>query len=94
MEDPELEPGSGGEGKDPEMERWVQKMIRSAKQYHKLCPYYDKKTLQCFLRLGEKCDRDGRFETCPVFIEFLENKYMEYTSKGRSPPMDFLDITL
>jgi len=85
--------GVSGDKKE-EMNRWVQKMIRSARQYHKLCPYYDKKTLQCFLRLGDKCDRDGRFETCPVFVEFLENKFVEYKEKNRPLPMDFLDVTI
>ncbi len=76
--------------KDPK-KRWVERMIRSAKQYHKICPYYDKKTVACFLRLGEKCDRDGRFEACPVFIAFLEKKYDEITKAGKPLPVDFLD---
>ena len=74
--------------------RWVQRMIRSAKQYHKLCPYYDNKTQQCFLQLGGKCDRDGKFETCPVFADFLYKKYEEYRKKKMPPPMDFLDISI
>ncbi len=81
------------ERKDPKR-KWVTRLMRSALQYHKICPYYDKKTVKCFLQLGEKCDRDGRFENCPVFIKFLEQKYDEYVSKGRTPPMDFLDLTL
>ena len=86
--------GSAELVRDEKMERWVQKMLRSARKYHKLCPYYDKKTQQCFIRLGEKCDRDGKFETCPVFIEFLEKRYMEYTKSGKPLPMDFLDLSL
>ncbi len=77
-----------------EMSKWVQRMLKSAKQYHKLCPYFDKKTKQCFLSLGGKCDREGKFDTCPVFMKFLENKYNEYVSKGRIPPSDFLDVAL
>lgn len=68
--------------------------MKSAKQYHKLCPYFDKKTVLCFIKLGAKCDRDGKFESCQVFVEFLERKYEEYSSRGRVPPMDFLDITV
>ncbi len=83
-----------GEKSASEKDRWIQKMLKSAKQYHKLCPYYDKKTQQCFLRLGERCDRDGKFETCPVFIEFLAKRYDEYIEKGKTPPMDFLDLSL
>lgn len=77
-----------------EMARWVQRMLKSAKQYHKLCPYYDKKTKKCFLTLGGKCDRDGKFDACPVFVSFLENKYREFVSRGRTPPSDFLDVTI
>lgn len=76
--------------KDPK-KRWVERMLRSAKQYHKICPYYDKKTLACFLRLGEKCDRDGRFEACPIFIALLEKKYDDLTKAGKPLPVDFLD---
>lgn len=71
--------------------KWVDKMIKSAKKYHKICPYYDKKTNSCFLRLGGKCDRDGKFDTCPVFIEFLEKKYDSFVRSGRPLPVDFMD---
>lgn len=74
--------------------KWVARMLRSARQYHKLCPYYDKRTTKCFLSLGEKCDREGRYDNCPVFVSFLERKYDEYSTAGRQPPMDFLDLTL
>ncbi|MET1101709.1 MAG: hypothetical protein ABWW69_04445 [Pyrodictiaceae archaeon] len=79
--------------RDPK-KRWVLRMLRSAKQYHKMCPYYDKRTGKCFLQLGERCDRDGRFDGCPVFIAWLSKKYDELKSKGKPLPMDFLDLTL
>ncbi len=81
------------ERKDPK-KRWINRMMRSAKQYHKMCPYFDKRTGKCFLKLGEKCERDGRFDGCPVFIDWLAKKYDELKSKGRPLPMDFLDLTL
>ncbi|MGB9725740.1 MAG: hypothetical protein ACP5I2_03745 [Fervidicoccaceae archaeon] len=76
-----------------EKDKWIQKMLRSARTYHKLCPYFDKKTKQCFIKLGEECDREGKYDTCPVFAEFLASKYDEYISKGKMLPTDFLDIT-
>jgi hypothetical protein len=79
--------------KDPKA-RWISRMMQSAKQYHKLCPYYDKRTTKCFLLLGGKCNRDGRFDGCPVFMDWLSQKYDELKSKGRQLPMDFLDLTL
>lgn len=78
--------------RDPK-KRWIARMVRSAKQYHKMCPYYDKRTGKCFLKLGERCDRDGRFDGCPVFISWLAERYDELKSKGRPLPMDFLDLT-
>ncbi|BEP17611.1 hypothetical protein PYJP_09630 [Pyrofollis japonicus] len=81
------------ERKDPK-KRWIMRMLRSAKQYHKMCPYYDKRTGKCFLKLGERCERDGKFDGCPVFIEWLSQKYDELKAKGRPLPMDFLDLTL
>ncbi len=77
-----------------EKQKWVSRMIRSARHHHKICPYFDKKTGMCFLALGAKCDRDGKFENCPVFRQFLERKYDEYKSKGFPLPMDFADITI
>ncbi len=77
-----------------EKQRWISRMIRSAKHQHKICPYYDKKTQMCFLALGSKCDRDGRFENCPRFREFLEKKYEEYKKKNKPLPLDFSDIVL
>ncbi|NPA04810.1 MAG: hypothetical protein GXO09_01765 [Crenarchaeota archaeon] len=81
------------ERRDPK-KRWVNRMMKSAKQYHKMCPYYDKRTGNCFLKLGERCERDGKFDGCPVFIEWLSKKYDELKAKGRPLPMDFLDLTL
>ncbi len=81
------------ERRDPK-KRWIMRMLRSAKQYHKMCPYYDKRTGKCFLKLGERCERDGKFDGCPVFIEWLSKKYDELKAKGRPLPMDFLDLTL
>ncbi len=77
-----------------EKQKWVARMMRSAKHHHKICPYFDKKTGMCFLALGAKCDRDGKFENCPVFKDFLERKYEEYKSKGMPLPVDFADITI
>lgn len=77
--------------------KWVNKMIKSARRYHKLCPYYDKRTGQCLLmptvegRQG-KCDRDGRYENCPIFIKFLENAYDAYTKRKKVLPKDFQDL--
>lgn len=77
-----------------EKQKWIQRMIRSARHHHKICPYYDKKTGMCFLTLGDKCDRDGRYENCPVFKKFLEKKYEEYKSKELPLPVDFTDIVI
>lgn len=77
--------------------RWVQKMIKSARRYHKLCPYYDKKTRQCLLmvtvegRQG-RCDRDGKFENCPIFVKFLEKMFKYYTERRKVLPTDFQDV--
>jgi len=72
--------------------QWIERMFKSAKSYYKLCPYYDKKSNQCFLQVGNKCTRDGKYDNCPVFIHFLEEKYNEYISKKKLLPMDFLDL--
>jgi regulator of replication initiation timing len=78
--------------KKDQKKQWIEKMIKSAKTYYKLCPYYDKKTTKCFLLLGEKCTRDGKYETCPTFISFLERKYQEITEKRKMLPLDFQDL--
>lgn len=75
-----------------EKQRWVQRMLRSAKQYHKICPYFDKKTKMCFIALGTKCDREGKFDACPMLRSFLERKYDEYKSKNLPLPVDFADV--
>ncbi|MEM0067737.1 MAG: hypothetical protein QW550_01135 [Saccharolobus sp.] len=74
--------------------QWIEKMIKSAKTYYKLCPYYDKKNNKCFLTLGEKCQRDGKYETCPIFIGFLDSKYQDIINKKKMLPMDFQDLAL
>ncbi len=84
-------------GEETPEKRWIQKMIKSAKRYHKLCPYYDKKTGQCLLMVTVeghpgKCDRDGKFDGCPVFTKFLEKMYQYYTSKRKVLPRDFQDV--
>ncbi|AWR98319.1 hypothetical protein DFR86_09630 [Acidianus sulfidivorans JP7] len=77
---------------------WIEKMMKSAKTYYKLCPYYDNKTSSCFLTLsnttngGNKCTREGKYENCPIFLAFLDSKYQEYTSKKKILPLDFLDL--
>ncbi len=70
---------------------WIQKMVRSAKLHHKLCPFYDRKKKFCFLRLGEKCQFDGKFDNCSIFIGFLEKRYDEITASGKPLPVDFED---
>ena len=72
--------------------QWIERMIKSAKTYYKLCPYFDKKSARCFLTLGEKCTREGRYENCPVFIGYLDQKYNEIIQKRKILPMDFLDL--
>jgi len=86
------------ERRDPKR-AWVDRMVRSAKLYHKICPYYDKKTSGCFIKQLKmlkkaKCDRDGRFEGCPVFIEFLEGVYDKLKRSGEPLPVDFRDIPM
>ncbi|BAA80976.1 hypothetical protein APE_1966 [Aeropyrum pernix K1] len=84
-------------GEESPKKQWVVKMIKSARRYHKLCPYFDKKTGQCLLYptvvggLG-KCDREGRYENCPIFIKFLENAYDTYTRRRKVLPRDFQDL--
>ncbi len=79
--------------KDPK-KRWVNRMLKSAKMYHKMCPYYDKRTGKCFLKMGGKCEREGKFDGCPVFIEWLSQKYDELKARGVPLPMDFQDLVL
>lgn len=77
-----------------EKQKWINRILKSAKQYHKLCPYYDKRTKMCFLTTGTKCDREGRFDACPVFRAFLEKKYNEFKAKNKPLPLDFTDVVL
>jgi hypothetical protein len=44
--------------------------------------------------MGEKCNREGKYDNCPVFLNFIDTKYTEITSKKKMLPMDFLDLTL
>ena len=86
-----------GEEQDNVKTKWIEKMVKSAKRYHKLCPYYDKRTGQFLLmvtvegRTG-KCDREGRFDGCPVFTKFLEKMYEYYRSRKKVLPNDFQDV--
>jgi hypothetical protein len=82
------------EKKPDEKQRWVNRILKSARQYHKLCPYFDKRTKMCFLSMGAKCDREGKFDTCPIFRGFLEKRYDEYKSKNKPLPLDFTDVVL
>ena len=76
--------------KDPK-KRWVAKMVRSAKLHHKICPYFDRKKKSCFLKLGARCPYDGKFDNCPIFVEFLERRYDEIVKAGKPLPADFED---
>mgnify|MGYP001772618708 CR=1 FL=1 len=75
-----------------EKQKWVSRIMKSARQYHKICPYFDKRTKMCFIAMGTKCDREGKFETCNVFKAFLENKYDQYKAKNLPLPLDFADV--
>lgn len=82
-----------------EKNKWIEKIIRSAKQTYKLCPYFDKKTGSCFIRMMKsqkkaKCDREGRFDTCPVFAEFIGEQYDRLIQKSEVLPQDFRDLQL
>ena len=77
--------------KDDPKYKWIRQIMLSARKYHKLCPYYDKRTGKCFLEFDYKCDRGGKFDGCPIFIKYLEKKYEELKAKGKSLPMDFMD---
>ncbi|MCC6060235.1 MAG: hypothetical protein LM578_01750 [Desulfurococcaceae archaeon] len=77
--------------------RWVALMMKTARKYHKLCPYFDKKTTQCLLmvtvegRVG-RCDRDGKYDGCPILVKFLERLYRYHVERGRVLPRDFQDV--
>ncbi|WP_126451332.1 hypothetical protein [Sulfodiicoccus acidiphilus] len=78
--------------KKDQKKQWVEKIVKSAKTYYKVCPYFDRKTSKCFIMLKDRCNRDGRFENCPVFIGFLEGKYEQISAKSKILPMDFMDV--
>ena len=82
------------EKKTDEKQRWVNRILKSAKQYHKLCPYFDKRTKMCFIGMGIKCEREGKFDACHIFKSFLEQKFDEYKSKNKPLPLDFQDVVL
>ncbi len=85
------------ERKDPK-KRWMERMMKSAKSYHKICPYFDKRLGNCFLRqLSDKkgkCEREGKFDGCPVFIGFLDQSYDKLVREGRQLPIDFRDLSM
>ena len=91
------ERGLAEQPSDSPRRRWVEKMVKSSKRYHKLCPYFDKKTTQCLLmvtvegRMG-LCDRDGKYDNCPIFMKFLEKVYDSYTSRKKVLPRDFQEV--
>lgn len=82
-----------------ERAKWVEKIIKSAKQSYKLCPYFDKKTSSCFIKMMRsqkkaKCDREGKFDTCPVFIDFIGEQYDKLITSSKVLPQDFRDLQL
>ncbi len=82
---------------DDPKKRWIAKMIKSAKRYHRLCPYYDKKTSMCLIMVTiegspGRCDRDGKYDGCPVFTKFLEKVYDNYKARKKILPNDFQDV--
>ncbi|MCS7099158.1 MAG: WbqC family protein [Sulfolobales archaeon] len=79
--------------------KWIEKIVKSAKQSYKLCPYFDKKTNSCFVKMMKsqkkaKCDREGKFDTCPVFAEFIGEQYDKLVALNRVLPQDFRDLQL
>jgi len=82
-----------------ERSKWVERIVKSAKQTYKLCPYYDKKTLSCFIKMMKserkpKCDREGKFDTCPVFAEFIGEQYDKLVETSQVLPQDFRDLQI
>lgn len=85
-------------GKEDSKKKWIEKITKSAKKYHKICPYYDKKTSNCFIKQLKnikmsRCDRDGKFDGCSIFTGYLEERYDWYVSLGITLPADFRDLT-
>ncbi|MGC8974770.1 MAG: hypothetical protein ACP5KB_01065 [Thermoprotei archaeon] len=96
--DTDASPEYAEHAREDSKKKWIEKMIKSAKKYHKICPYYDKKTANCFIKQLKnvkisKCDRDGKFDGCVVFTGYLEERYEWYVSTGVLLPVDFRDIT-
>lgn len=82
--------------RDPK-QRWINRIIRSMKDYYKKCPYYDARSNECFIMFNaeeNKCPREGKYEGCPILEEFLAKRYEELKKSGRPIPYDFRDITL
>lgn len=82
-----------------EKSRWIERIVRSAKQTYKLCPYFDKKTNSCFIKMlksqkKSRCDREGKFDTCPVFAEFIGEQYDRLVATSKVLPQDFRDLQL
>ena len=82
-----------------EKSKWIERIVRSAKQSYKLCPYFDKKLGSCFIKMMRsqkkaRCDREGRFDTCPVFIEFIGEQYDRLVERSEALPQDFRDLQL
>lgn len=82
-----------------ERAKWIEKIIKSAKQSYKLCPYFDKKTGSCFIKMVRsqkkaRCDREGKFDTCPIFIGFVGEQYDRLSVSQKVLPQDFRDLQL
>ncbi len=82
-----------------EKPKWIEKMVKSAKQTYKLCPYFDKKMNSCFIKMMKsqkktKCDREGKFDTCPTFMDFMGEQYDKLVGSWKALPQDFRDLQL
>jgi hypothetical protein len=42
-------------------------------------------------RVG-RCDRDGKYDGCPILVKFLERLYRYHVERGRVLPRDFQDV--
>jgi hypothetical protein len=69
--------------------RWVALMMKTARKYHKLCPYFDKKTTQCLLMVTVE---GSKYDGCPILVKFLERLYRYHVERGRVLPRDFQDV--
>lgn len=82
-----------------EKSKWIERMVRSAKQTYKLCPYFDKKMNSCFIKMIKsqrktRCDREGKFDTCPTFMDFMGEQYDKLVESRKQLPQDFRDLQL